>query len=259
MDANTWTTGFRAVQPRGFTLIELLVTMAVVSVLMAMLVTGLHGARALSRRSVCQSNVRQVVIAWDLYLNDYSQRFFQGVSVNHDFAGWKGTGGYALSRPLNPYMSLPLKLESPAAAAAVRCPADGGGIFSRPPEQRACDYFGNSYQTNVLLIGPDQRGLPAGPLRGLYVEVNKRMKGLTREAVSEPALLLLVGDNNWVTQWDPSFPRGNPWHGRGDAYSAGFLDGHVEFLEIAKGLFKTSQYRVLPFKELDCLATSSRQ
>jgi len=246
-----------AVARRGFTLIELLTVVAIVSVTLAVLMVGLHQARILAKRVACQSKLRQVVIAWDLYLHDYDQRFCQGIDVNHDFGGWEGMGGYALSRPLNPYLALPLEVRTREAAALFRCPADGGRIFNRPPPQKAYDYFGNSYQTNILLIGPNQRGVPGGELAKLYREINKRLRNLRRDAVSEPSLLLLAGDNNWVTQWDPSFPGGDPWHGRRDCYSVGFLDGHAGFQKIRKGVFKASDYRVLPFRELDHLVPDS--
>ena len=246
-------TCFPAVPRRGFTLIELLVVVAIISLTLAVLMVGVHQARILARRVACRSNLRQLVIAWDLYLHDYDQRFCQGVNINHDFGGWEGTGRYALSRPLNPYLALPREVRTEDAAVLFRCPADAGGIFNRPAHEKAYQHFGNSYQTNILLIGPNQRGVPKGELAELCREINKRLPNLRCDAVSEPSLLLLVGDNNWVTQWDPEFPPGNDWHGRRDGYNVAFLDGHVGFLEIRKSVFKASDYRVLPFRELDHL------
>ncbi len=40
-------------------------------------------------------------------------------------------------------------------------------------------------------------------------------------------------------------------HDGGD--NLAFLDGHTDFIEIQKGPFVTSEYRILPFKELDVL------
>lgn len=241
----------------AFTLIELLVVMAVISLLLAILLPALHKARTITKRITCQGNLRQITLAWHVYLDDNNQRFYQGVNVNHDFGGWKGNGLYALSRPLNPYLKLPLEIETENEAKIFRCPADSGGIFNRPPQQKAYHYFGNSYQTNNLLIGPDQIGVPSGERRGFYREINKRLKNLKRDDVSDPCRLLLVGDNNWITQWDPSFPSGKDWHGRNNYYNLGFLDGHVEFIRIYKDAFVAPKYRVLPFAELDQLAPSS--
>jgi hypothetical protein len=150
----------------------------------------------MTKRITCQGNLKQVTLAWHLYLDDNNQGFYQGVNVNHDFGGWQGNGGYALSRPLNPYLKLPLEIETEKGAMIYRCPADSGRIFNRPPQQLAYHYFGNSYQTNNLLIGPDQIGVPGDGRGDFYREINKRLKNLKRDDVSDPCRLLLVGDNN---------------------------------------------------------------
>ncbi len=63
------------------------------------------------------------------------------------------------------------------------------------------------------------------------------------------------GDFAWSTQWLPNlYPHGTPWHGRCCHYNMAFLDGHVAFLKIRKGLFVTDEYRVLPFRDLYGLA-----
>lgn len=241
----------------GFTLIELLVVVAIVSVLLALLMPTCRTVRILARRTTCQSRLKQITLAWHLYLDDNSQCFYQGDNANHDFGGWQGKGGYALSRPLNPYLKLPLEIETENGAITYRCPADSGGLFNRPPLQMAYHYFGNSYQTNYLLIGPPHPFIPRDERKDFYREINKRLKGLRRDTVSDPCRLLLVGDNNWVTQWDLSQPLGEDWHGRGDYYNLSFLDGHVEFIRIFKDLFVLPKYRVLPFAELDDLVPRS--
>jgi prepilin-type N-terminal cleavage/methylation domain-containing protein/prepilin-type processing-associated H-X9-DG protein len=238
----------------AFTLIELLVVVTVISVVLALLMPALHQARVVSRRLACQNNVKQITLAWHMYFDDHNDRFYQGPNVNHDFGGWKGRGGYALCRPLNPYLKLPLEMETGSGARVFRCPADSGGIFNRPPQQLAYDYFGNSYETNFILIGPNQIPVPADDREELFQEVNERLKDLSRGDVSEPGRLLLLGDNNWVTQWDESLPVGSYWHGRRDCYNVSFLDGHIDFVRIRKGPFLTPEYRVLAFADLDQLA-----
>jgi prepilin-type processing-associated H-X9-DG protein len=46
------------------------------------------------------------------------------------------------------------------------------------------------------------------------------------------------------------------WHNLPNYHNVAFLDGHVEFLFIRKGLYVAPTYRVQPFEELDNLAAS---
>ena len=41
------------------------------------------------------------------------------------------------------------------------------------------------------------------------------------------------------------------WHDQSRYYNLAFLDGSVDFIKIHKGLYVTSEYRILPFEELD--------
>lgn len=238
----------------GFTLIELLVILAIISLLLAILIPVLHKARTIGNRITCRSNLKQIALAWHMYLDDNNGAFYQGVNVNHDFGGWKGNGGGALHRPLNRCIGLPAEIRTSNDAEVFKCPADVGG---QDCGQSAYLYFGNSYQTNLMLIGPD--ALPAHsflpePMRTLNRAINKRLKDLTQNSVSDPSRLLLVGDNNWITQWDPLVHCDEGWHGKHYHFNLSFLDGHAEFIKIHKGLYVTSKYRVQPFKEVDSLA-----
>ena len=238
----------------AFTLIELLTVIAVISLLLAILLPCVRKARTATGSVACRSNLRQIAIAWDTYLNDNDQKFLQGVNVNHDFGGWKGKGGFASKRALNKYLGLPVSVETEEPAKVFRCPADNGGIFGIPSQELAYHYFGNSYQTNILLVGPNRIGVPPDSRADLHREINKMLAQLSRLNVSDSSRLVLVGDNNWVSQWEAGLPCSLAWHGRNSFYNVAFLDGHVDSLKIHKGLYVTQLYRVQPFKSLDSLA-----
>lgn len=57
----------------GFTLIELLVVIAIVAVLMSIMLPALGQARDTARRTQCQSNLRQLHIGTQAYINDYGR------------------------------------------------------------------------------------------------------------------------------------------------------------------------------------------
>jgi prepilin-type N-terminal cleavage/methylation domain-containing protein len=246
----------------GFTLIELLVVIAVISLLMAMLLPALDAARRLARRTVCQSNLRQIAIGWELYLEDWDGAFCQRVNINHVFGGWKGTEFRDPNRPLNQYVSLPTVIDTEKGAKLFRCPADTGGMPGLFDVESAYRYFGNSYQTNWLLIGPTSLGYVPTDYVVLRDAINKRLDGLNRmDVTTNLALLLLVGDNNWIDEWIPipMSPHGQEWHGKPRYFNMAFLDCHVDFIRIRKGLFVTPEYSILPFRDLHKLAYSVQQ
>jgi prepilin-type N-terminal cleavage/methylation domain-containing protein len=80
----------------GFTLIELLVVIAIIALLAALLFPVLSSAREKAKQSVCISNLRQIGIAFRLYLEDYN-----------------GERPYLLDRLVPTYVSTPKLLLCP--------------------------------------------------------------------------------------------------------------------------------------------------
>jgi len=246
----------------GFTLVELLVVIAIISLLMATLLPALGAAKRRAQSIGCQTQLRNIAVAWKSYLLDNNDRFYQGPNTNHNFGGWQGQGGYGATRPLNRYLGMPMRATAPAGAEKFLCPSDNGRIWGQPAELQAFDLFGNSYQTNTFLIGPDMigTGAPGGKYYDLHQQINLRLKRLRVESVDDPVNLLLVGDNNWLSQWHPSYPSSilpeeMYWHGLEDHYNMAFLDGRVDQVKIEKGVYVQEKgYRVMPFRQLDRLA-----
>ena len=72
---------------RGFTLVELLVVIAIIAILMAILMPTLRLAKEQGKRAVCLSNLKQLMLAWILYAENYEDSI-----VNGDAGHWHRNG-----------------------------------------------------------------------------------------------------------------------------------------------------------------------
>ena len=66
---------------RGFTLIELLVVIAIIAILAAILFPVFARAREKARQSSCLSNLKQLGLGMLMYVQDYDERFPNGVQI----------------------------------------------------------------------------------------------------------------------------------------------------------------------------------
>ena len=245
--------GQRFVRP-GFSLVELLTIIAIVAMLMAILLPSLRNAREQAKRLACQSNLHQVAIAWDAYLMESDGRFLRAPNANVNYGGQQGLQpAFQVPKPLNRFVGL--DEVTTQGAESFLCPNDSGSTLIRPS---SFVFHGTSYDTNPFLIGQDQTPFwrnRQNPCRAMLYQVDKRLPGLTRSRVStSEARLVLLGDYGWVQRWDIGSTQRIEWHNRAGHYNLAFMDGHVRFQEVGKGIHVNSDYSVLPFSDLETAA-----
>lgn len=119
----------------SFTLIELLVVIAIIGLLAAMLMPTLGRAKESGRATACLSNLRQIGIALQLYVQENNNR----LPVMRDRP--LGTN----TPPTNAFPSVELVLSNELGNVKVlRCPSDREQLYEQT---------GSSYSWNSLLNG----------------------------------------------------------------------------------------------------------
>jgi prepilin-type N-terminal cleavage/methylation domain-containing protein/prepilin-type processing-associated H-X9-DG protein len=84
---------------RGFTLIELLVVIAIIAILMGILMPALRKVKEVARETACKSNLKNVGMAVQMYLDDFDRKIPDTRSANHHL--WFENDGVTYRKPTN--------------------------------------------------------------------------------------------------------------------------------------------------------------
>jgi len=233
---------------RGFTLIELLVVIAILTLLIAVLLPSLRKARWEAKRLLCQANLKDLAVAWEMYLQENRDRYYQWTDSHIKYGGKQGLPiAYKGRRPLNPYVDLPETTDD--GAELFFCPDDRGSPGL--PATSTFDYYGTSYMANRLMIGhPNLNVVPNDPCRDVMIAIRARLRDLNRSQTSDASRLILLGDFGWRGDWYFGVGMSPPWHHERGKHNIAFSDGHVAYIRIRKGLHETPYYTVVPFLDL---------
>jgi len=111
----------RAVRPAaGFTLVELLVVIAIIGVLVGLLLPAVQNARESARRTSCKSNLKQIGIAFQMFLDKKTRGRFPVAAQQPSFE----VLNYPLSRPLRPSIVSALGDFTEGSRTVFQCPSD---------------------------------------------------------------------------------------------------------------------------------------
>ncbi len=149
---------------KAFTLIELLVVIAIIAILAAILFPVFAKAREKARQTACVSNVKQIGMAWMMYVQDYDETFPPNNSPNAPGGEWMyRTGGGFPCKPCRPVNKATGQAYDPRFFAMpyvkndlmFRCPSDFGipaKIVDEPTKgQPVWKVEGSSYCLNTVV------------------------------------------------------------------------------------------------------------
>lgn len=148
---------------KAFTLLELLVVITILGILGVLLLPVMGRARESARRAQCINDLRQIGIAWFLYLDDHNDTFPN--LGEHPIIGgcsWGGKSGAgtrlgfpydavpAEDRVLNKYLDV-FSDDDKGALEVFRCPGDTK-TRADLNDMTFFDFFGNSRRANYNLV-----------------------------------------------------------------------------------------------------------
>jgi len=219
---------------RGFTLIELLTVIAIISILIAILLPSLSGAKERSRTTKCQANLRELAAATLRYVSSHEDMFPVAADCSggacvfwngHQYFGWNGTQrnahGNVWARPVNSELGLEPSPQASGVARVAECPSDSGAIMETGVSNALFEVLGSSYPLNPILA------------QGRYPGWQYRQGDLNLSQVLQPSRKVLVSDHvAFGLTYDAAWTAISPgWHDRTrPAGVVAFVDGHADYL-----------------------------
>jgi len=226
----------------AFTLIELLVVIAIIAILAALLLPALARAKQKGQQAVCLSNLRQIGLAFEIYLTDNNSHFPDRRDLKSSLpggyhpwttwppsdprAGWAATNFLAACPNWNVW-SCPASVNSPVGNIVQALQATSNDTNNTPP----CRYWAWRFDR------PDD---PVGQEDFWGKSESQAVADL--QAANDPTVGPINGAVDVELVVDPYFPNtvptvpagfsGRTIHGGGRCRV--FLDGHTQFLRDAR-------------------------
>ena len=222
----------KPLQPRGrgFTLLELLVVIAVIGILASLLLPALGRAKVRVVSAKCLSNLRQLQLCWQMYVDDHNDAVPPNRSMQTNGI-WRSTADSWIGESSALYDTTPRGIENGLlfkydynrSVALYHCPADKSRVRSLAgtllPQLRTRSYsmsgcVGGNYSTNkepetARLASEIQE--PAS----LFVFIDEQ-----EDSIDDAHFLVWrYPDERWVNL---------PADRHGQAGCLSFADGHVE-------------------------------
>jgi prepilin-type processing-associated H-X9-DG protein len=199
----------------AFTLLELLLVIAIISLVISIVLPALSRSRETARVAMCQSNLRQQIIAVEAYIGDYEQFYPAAddpVSMAPFYWLWMGLG---YRQFIGTYLVPNISAQNPSV---LTCPSEATSpdAYDRTSYMYSLAFYHSPEQINALSSPADTYTNPQPAV------------GCNTSLVRRPADKIMAGE--WASNHGPLEGDQGWWDLRGRrAYL--FADGHAAYLK----------------------------
>jgi len=219
----------------AFTLIELLVAIAVIGIVAALLLPALARAKERSRQAACLSNLRQIGLAFSLYLGDHEDRFADRRDLKSSL-GYKPWNDWPKSDPRGAWASVVLSNQLSQDRVWV-CPTAWVSSLRSTPQLLQASRPGDTNSVVSYWLWRFDRPDDPVPLDNFWGKTPEQSLHDLREANNPTAgqpdsqTEVELADDPYFPNTIPALPpalRGRAMHARGR--NSLMLDGHAAFV-----------------------------
>jgi len=198
----------------GFSLIELLVVIAIISLMTSILLPCLGKAKQQAQRTVCASNLRQINLSMQYYLDDHDRTYpcaQDPVSTSPFYWLWMGRGWRGL---VGPYIEAGIDQRNPSV------------LFCQVDQAAQQKYESTSYAYSMSFYHSSEQIDSMNATADTYKNPTPSV-ARTDEDVLNPSGKIVIGE--WLSNHDPIGDDKGWWCWQGTRNYL-FADGGIQFL-----------------------------
>jgi prepilin-type N-terminal cleavage/methylation domain-containing protein len=209
---------------RAFTLIELLVVIAIIAILAAILFPVFAQAKAAAKQAACVSNVKQIGVASQIYMNDYDDTWFPALRHENDGLGgppqryWIGTDDQNAPFNSSYYGDVDQPATHPIKPGILDAYVNGRGVYRCPSTPGswqtgyAINWFNAGFDSPYYTTNPAARGNEFSPVAASMVPSPTMYDdpvGAASSLVEQPSDTMVIWEHNapvpvcnYLQPWD---------------------------------------------------------
>jgi prepilin-type N-terminal cleavage/methylation domain-containing protein len=199
---------------RAFTLIELLVVIAIIAILAAILFPVFAQAKEAAKQAACMSNLKQIGIASNLYLNDADDQWFPAAHASNDgFGGppqryWIATDDQNAPFSGEFYGDVDMPATHPLKAGFIDIYVKSLAVYHCPSTPSswqtgyAINWFNPAFDSPFYTSHPGVKGnefSPASQFAIIHSDGTVDYVGANSSVIEQPSDTLLAWEHNSIT------------------------------------------------------------